>query len=170
MGVYGALGMVALAGMAFLKPATASWLYVAAFIVYELWLARRLASVGHGPAAIGEAPYHFTAEEAELIGRYRYYFTWPEAARDAASVLAAVALSAFLLAPWLTYKMALAQAAFTGVNLFAVARLTKRVAPLVGLRMSAMRGDRAALRMVELHEPLWAKIRAANLASPAIEG
>jgi hypothetical protein len=170
MGVYGALGMLVLAGMAFLKPATASWLYVAAFIVYELWLARRLAAAGHGPAATGEAPYHFTAEEAELIGRYRYYFTWPAGARDAASVLAALGLSALLLAPWLTYKMALVQAAFTGINLFAVARLTKRVAPLVGMRLAAMRGDREALRVLELHDPLWAKIRAANLAAPAAEG
>jgi len=164
MGVWGALGMLILAGIAFLKPATASWLYVAAFAVFELWLARRLAVAGEGPAAVGEPPYNFTAEEATLIGRYRFYFTWPAQARDAASVLAALGLSALLLAPWLTYKMAFVQAALTGLNLFAVARLTKRVAPLVGLRMTASRGDRVALRALELHDPLWAKIHAANLA------
>jgi hypothetical protein len=164
MGVWGALGMLILAGMAFLKPATASWLYVAAFVVFELWLLRRVSAGGDAPAAIGEPPYHFTAEEAALIGRYRFYFTWPAQARDAASVLAALGLSALLLAPWLTYKAALLQAVLSGVNLFAVARLTKRVAPLVGLRMGAMRGDPEAKRMLDLHDPLWAKIRAANLA------
>jgi hypothetical protein len=162
MGVYGALGMLILAGIAFLKPASASWIYVAAFAAFELWLLRRLSAAGDGPAAIGEPPYHFSAEEAELIGRFRYYFTWPAQARDAASVLAALGLSALLLAPWLTYKTAFVQAALTGVNLFAVARLTKRVAPLVGLRMGAMRGDREAKRMLDLHDPLWAKINAAN--------
>jgi hypothetical protein len=157
--------MVILAGMAFIKPASASWLYVAAFVAFELWLARRLALAGDAAAAVGEPPYRFSAEEAALVGRFRYYFTWPEAARDAASVLSAFGLSALLLAPWLTYKMAYVQAALTGINLFAVARLTKRVAPLAGLRIAALRGDRAAQRMLDLHEPVWEKIRAGNLAA-----
>ena len=156
--------MVILAGMAFIKPATASWLYVAVFVAFELWLLRRLRAAGDAPAAVGEAPYHFSAEEAELVGRFRYYFSDPGAARDAASVLSALGLSALLLAPWLTYKMAFLQAVLIGANLFAVARLTKRVAPLVGLRMGAMRGDRAAQRALDLHDPLWAKIRAGNAA------
>jgi hypothetical protein len=164
MGVYGALAMVILAGMAFIKPATASWLYVAAFVAFELWLARRLSAQGRAPAATGEAPYHFSAEEAELVGRFRYYFTYPGQARDAASILSALGLSALLLAPWLTYKAAFLQAALIGLNLFAVARLTKQVAPLVGLRMLAMRGDREAQRLIDLHEPAWAKIRAGNAA------
>jgi hypothetical protein len=29
-------------------------------------------------------------------------------------------------------------------------------------RMNAAKGDRAALRVLELHDPLWAKINAAN--------
>jgi len=169
MGVYGALGMLILAGIAFLKPATASWLYVAAFVAFELWLVRRVGAGGDAPAAVGEPPYHFTAEEAAFIGRYRYYFTWPAKARDAASVLSALGLSALLLAPWLLYKGVLVQAALIGVNLFAVARLTRRVAPLVGLRIAAMRGEREAKRMLDLHEPVWEKIRAANLASAAGE-
>jgi hypothetical protein len=164
MGVYGGLAIVILAGVAFIKPATASWLYVAAFVAFELWLLRALRAAGDAPAAVGEAPYQFSADEAELIGRFRYYFTYPAAARDAASVLSALGLSAILLAPWLTYKMAFIQAVLIGANLFAVARLTKRVAPLVGLRMGAMRGDRDAQRMLDLHDPLWAKIRAGNAA------
>jgi hypothetical protein len=30
------------------------------------------------------------------------------------------------------------------------------------LRIAASKGDRTALRMLELHEPVWDKIRAAN--------
>jgi hypothetical protein len=50
------------------------------------------------------------------------------------------------------------------MNLFAVSRLTRTCAPLIAIRMAASKGDRAALRMLELHEPAWAKIRAANEA------
>ena len=47
-------------------------------------------------------------------------------------MLAALGLTALVLAPWLTYKQAFLQAIVIGVNLFAVARLTKAVAPLHG--------------------------------------
>ena len=165
MGAYGAAAMLVLAGLAFLSPATISWVYLGALAAFELWLARRMASVGSDAVSVGEPPYHFSAEEAELVGRYRFYFTYPGVARECASVLAALGLSALLLAPWLTYKQAFIQAILIGLNLFAVGRLTKRIAPLVGLRIRAARGDRAALRMLELHDPTWAKIRAANIAS-----
>jgi len=49
-----------------------------------------------------------------------------------------------------------------GVNLFAVARLTKEVAPLMALRIAASHADRAALRLLEAHDPAWSKIRAGN--------
>ena len=164
MGKYGAVGILGLAGLAALDPGL-SWTYIAAFAAFELWLARRMASVARGPVPVDEAPYRFTAEEAALVGRYRFYFAFPAIAREAASVLAALGLSAFVLAPWLTYRHALVQAALIGLNLFAVARFTKQLAPLMALRIAASKGDRAALRMLELHDPLWAKIRAANEAA-----
>jgi hypothetical protein len=34
----------------------------------------------------------------------------------------------------------------------------------MALRVAASKGDRQALRMLELHDPLWQKIRAANQA------
>jgi len=46
-----------------------------------------------------------------------------------------------------------------------VGRLTKQLAPMLALRIAAAKGDRAALRALELHEPLWEKIRAANAAA-----
>jgi len=164
MGKYGAVGVLGLAGLAALNPGL-SWAYIAAFAAFELWLARRMASAARGPVPAEEAPYHFTAEEAAFVGRYRFYFAFPAMAREAASVVAALGLTALVLAPWLTYKHALVQAALTGLNLFVVARFTKQLAPLMALRVAASKGDRAALRMLELHDPLWAKIRAANEGS-----
>jgi len=165
MGGFGAAVMLVLAGWAALDPGTMAWVYIGALIAFELWLARRVAAAGSAPVAAGEPPYHFTAEEAELVGRYRFYFTYPRAAREASPVLAALGLSTLLLAPWLTYKHAFVQALLIGVNLFAVARFTKAVAPLMVLGMAASRGDRAALRMLESHDPAWSKIRSSKEAS-----
>jgi len=162
MGGFGAAVMLVLAGWAALDPGTMSWVYIGALIAFELWLARRMAAAAGAPVAAGEPPYHFSVEEAELVGRYRFYFTYPRVAREASSVLAALGLAALALAPWLTYKHAFMQALLIGVNLFAVARLTKAVAPLMALRMTASRGDRAALRMLEAHESAWSKIKSSN--------
>jgi hypothetical protein len=139
-----------------------SWAYIAAVLVFEIWLARRMALVARHPVPVDEAPYHFSGEEAELVGRYRFYFTYPELARSAASVLAAIGLTALLLAPWLTFRQAIFPAVLVGINLFAVARFTKLLAPQLALRVAASKGDRAALRMLEIHDPLWSKIQAAN--------
>ena len=149
------------AGLGAVNPPL-SWLYVAAAALFELWLLGRIRAAGSGPAAVDEPPYRFTEDEARFVGRFRFYFAYPALARDAASVLAALGLSSLLLAPWLTYRTAFAQALLIGVNLFAVAAFTRRLAPILALRMRASKGDREALRQLELHEPLWAKIRAAN--------
>jgi len=109
-----------------------------------------------------EPPYHFSEDEAELVTRYRFYFTYPALARQSASVLAAIGLTALVLAFWLLYKQAFVQAVLVGLNLLAVGRFTKLLAPQLTLRITASRGDRAALRLLEAHDPAWAKIRAAN--------
>ncbi len=164
MGKWGAAAVLLLAGLAALYPRVMPWAYVAAFVAFELWLAGRMGAGGKGPVAVDEPPYRFSAEEAELIGRFRFYFTYPVVAREASSVLSALGLSAIVLALWLTFMQALLPAVLIGINLFVVGRLTKRLAPLLALRAAAARGDRAALRALELHDPLWAKIRAANAA------
>jgi hypothetical protein len=125
---------------------------------------RRVTWVGAAAVAAGEPPYHFTDDEAALVQRYRFYFTYPALARECSSILAAIGLTALGLAPWLTYKRVLLPAALIGLNLFAVARFTKLVAPLMALRIAASRGDRAALRALEVHDPAWEKIRAGNRA------
>jgi hypothetical protein len=77
-------------------------------------------------------------------------------------VLSAIGLSGLVLGLWLTYKQAFVPAALIGLNLFAVTRFTKVLAPLLTLRMAASRGERDALVMLEVHDPAWAKIRAGN--------
>lgn len=162
MGAYASIAVLLLAGFAALQPATLAWVHIAAVGLFEFWLTRKIASAGRGPVAVGEPPYHFSAEEAELVARHRFYFMYPGVAHGASSALAALGLSSLVLVPWLTYRSALLPAALLGLNLFAVARLTRVAAPLLGLRIAASRGDRAALRMLEVLNPTWAKIRAAN--------
>ena len=156
--------MLLFAGWAALSPEPMAWVYIGVVATFELWLARRVTHIGAGPVAPAEAPYHFDEEEAALVQRYRFYFTYPVLARHASSILAAIGLSALGLAPWLTYKRVLLPALLIGLNLFAVARFTKLVAPFMALRMAAARGDRSALRALEVHDPAWEKIRAGNRA------
>jgi hypothetical protein len=152
------------AGWAALSPAPMAWFYIGVVATFELWLARRVTQIETGAVAPAQPPYHFDEEEAALVQRYRFYFTYPALARQASSILAAIGLTALALAPWLTYKRVLLPALLIGLNLFAVARFTKRVAPFMALRMAASRGDRTALRALEVHDPAWEKIRAGNRA------
>ena len=156
--------MLLLAGWAALDPQPMAWVYVAAVAVFELWLLRRTRALGDEPVAVDAEPYRFTADEAQLVRRYRLYFTYPALARDCSSVLAAVGLSGIVLGLWLTYRQDFVPAALIGANLFAVTRFTKVLAPLMALRLAASRGDRGALLMLEVHDPAWAKIRSANEA------
>jgi hypothetical protein len=166
---FAAVLVLGFAGLGAINPAL-SWIYVLFAAAFELWLVLRLRAAGRSPAMVGAAPYYFSEEEAAFIGRFRFYFIYPALARDAASVLAALGLSGLLLAPWLTYRGAFAQAILVGANLFAVAAFTRHLAPLLTLRMRASKADQAALRLLELHDPLWAKIRAGNSDGGAAPG
>jgi len=146
MGGYGTVGVLLLAGWTFLNAGVA-WAYLAAAALFELWLLGKANAAGRHPAAAGEPPYHFTEEEARIVGRFRFYFTHTVEARSLASVLAAIGLTALLLTPWLAYKHAFVQAALIGLNVLAVAALTRRIVPM---------GDSGAA---------WDKIRAGNQAS-----
>ena len=161
MGAGTAIAVLLLCGFTFLRSEV-SWAYLAVVALFEIWLMRRIAASGKGPVAVGEPPYRFSAEEAGFVARYRFYFAYPGMAREASSVLAALGLSALVLVPWLIYRMELVQALLVGLNLFLVARFTKELAPLMALRVRANKGDREALRMLELHDPLWVKIRQSN--------
>jgi hypothetical protein len=164
---YASVLMLLLAGWAALTPEPMSWVFIAAVAAFEVWLLARMRTVERGPVPVDEAPYRFSAEEARFVERYRFYFSYPTLAAHAGSVLAAIGLAGMVLALWLTFKQGFAQGALIGANLFLVGWLTKRMAPLFALRIAASRGDRDALRMLELHEPLWAKIKAANQTQAA---
>jgi len=166
MGPWLSVTVLVLAGWAALNPAPMAWVYLTAVLAFELWLFGVMRSLGRAPVKSGEAPYDFSAEEARLVERYRFYFTYPAVSRHAASVLAAIGLTAMVLAAWFTARHAFVEAAIGGLNLFAVGWLTKRVAPVYALRIAASRGKRDAVRMLELLDPAWAKIRKAN-QSPA---
>jgi hypothetical protein len=163
---YASVLMLLLAGWAALNPQPMSWVFVGTAAAFELWLIVRLRALEQGPVPVEEEPYRFSAEEARFVGRYRFYFTHPGLAAHAGSALAAIGLAGMVLALWLTFRQAFVQGALIGANLFIVGWLTKRLAPLFALRIAASRGDREALRMLEIHEPLWAKIKAANQAQP----
>lgn len=158
--------MLLLAGFAALTPQPMAWIYVAAVAVFETWLARRIALAGRLPVPVGEPPYHFNDDEARLVGRYRFYFTYPAIARQASSALAAAGLTTLVLVPWMLIKGRIPEAALIGMNVFVVARFTKALTPQLALRIRAHKGDREALRMLELHDPLWKKINDANAAGP----
>jgi hypothetical protein len=69
-----------------------------------------------------------------------------------------------VLVPWLIIKARYPEAVLVGMNIFAVARFTKAVSPQFALRVRAHKGDREALRMLALLDPLWKKINDANAA------
>jgi hypothetical protein len=164
---YATVLMLVLAGWAALTPDPVSWVFIAAVAAFEVWLLASMRKVDRGPVPVDEAPYRFNAEEARFIERYRFYFSYPALAAQAGSVLAAIGLAGMVLALWLTFKQAFMQGALIGANLFLVGWLTKRLAPVFALRIAASRGDREALRLLEIHEPLWAKIREANQSGEA---
>jgi hypothetical protein len=143
---YLTVGVLMLAGWTFLDVGVV-WAYLGAAVAFEFWLLRRAAAMGRHPADAGAPPYHFTEEEARIVGRFRFYFTETGAARALASVLAAIGLTAMVLAPWLAYRGAVAPAGMVLVNMLVVVVLTRRLVPM---------GDTGKA---------WDKIRAGNQAA-----
>ena len=163
MGPWLSAAVLVLAGWAALTPVPMGWLYIGAVVAFEAWLFGNMRSLGSAPVAPGEAPYLFSADEARLVGRYRFYFTYPGMAKQASSVLAAIGLTTLGLSPWLAYKAAFVLAALAALNVLPVAWLTRRAAPLLALGMAASRGNRDAVRMVAAHDAAWEKIRRCNI-------
>jgi hypothetical protein len=146
IGGYLTVGVLLLAGWTFLNVGVV-WAYLGAAMAFELWLLRRAAAMGSHPAAIEQPPYHFTEQEARIVGRFRFYFTETGVARSLASVLAAIGLTAIVLAPWLAYRGAGVPAGLVLCNMVLTVVLTRRVVPM---------GDTGRA---------WDKIRAGNQAA-----
>jgi hypothetical protein len=163
MGGWVSLGVLILAGLAALHPASISWLYVGAAAAFEAWLFGIMRSATRARVAAGEPPYHFSEQEARLVERYPFYFAFPGISKHASSVLAAIGISSIVLGSWLAWRAAYVPALLAVLNLLPVGWLTRRVAPLMTLGMAANRGDREALRMIEAHGTAWQKIRRCNI-------
>lgn len=159
---YGSVVMLVFAGWAALTPEPMAWVFIGLVAAFDLWLYARMRAVARDPVPVNQPPYLFTPEEAEFVTRYRFYFTYPAVAAEAGSVLAAIGLAGMVLALWLTFRGHPVPGALIGLNLFAVGWFTKRVAPVYALRIAASRGKRDALRLLEILDPLWTKIREAN--------
>ena len=153
----GALAVAALTAWIFLGPAPGGWAFGAAELAFLAWLARELRKAASRP---GPARAALEADEADIVQRYPLYFQRPAFARECASTLAAFGLASLVVVPWLTYKLAWPPAILIGVQLFAVARLTKRLSPILVLRMATAKGDRDALRLLSAHDSAMRKVSA----------
>jgi hypothetical protein len=72
--------------------------------------------------------------------------------------------------PWLTYKLQWVPAILIGVQLFAVARLTKLLSPVYALRLATATGDRNALRLLSAHDGAARKLSAPDQPETQSEG
>jgi hypothetical protein len=157
-------GLVILIGLwAAIDPSFASWVYVVCFVfLAQAGFMLKTANVPADPVRVAEPPYHFGRDEAELVQRYRYYFTHPESAREIASTLAAMGIVALALSPWLAYQQQWVQAVLVGGHIALIGPLTRKLAPLYALRIAAHKGDAEAARLHNAHDRAWGKIRAAR--------
>ena len=166
------LGTVAFAlllGCAFLAPAAGGWAFAAAEFAFLAWLAGVLRKAD--PAGLrARAHPALESDEAEIVSRYPFYFGRPLLARELASTLAAIGLASLVLVPWLTYKVQWAQAVLIGVFLFAVARLTRLLSPVLSLRLATAKGDRDALRLLSAHDGAARKLSAPDQPEAEREG
>lgn len=164
------LGTVAFAMLlacAFLAPAAGGWAFAAAEFAFLAWLA---SSLRKADAARLHARARFDADEAELVARYPFYFERPLVAREHAATLAALGLASLLLVPWLTYRGQWKQALLIGVFVFAVARLTRLLSPVLALRLATAKGDREALRLLAAHDGAARKLSAPDQPEADGEG
>lgn len=152
----GTAAIAALAAMALFYPQTA-WAFAAVEGGFLVWLSQR-ARRADGSALLAASAEPLEPDEAELVQRYAFYFARPALARECASMLAALGLASLLLVPWLTYKMQWLPAIAIGACLFAVAWLSKRLAPAHSLSLTAAKGNREALRLLSAHDGAFRKI------------
>lgn len=153
----GSVGVAGLAALAFFEPARGAWAFAVADLVFVLLLSSQVRRADP-QALISAAKAPLERDEADLVGRYAYYFAHPEAAREFASVLAALGLASLVLVPWLTYKAQWVQAVAIGACLFAVSRLTRLLSPVDALKLAVAKGDPEALRLLGAHDPALKKL------------
>ena len=153
----GAVAFAVLLGYAFLAPAAGGWAFAAAEFAFLAWLASTLRKAD---AARLRGRAQLEPDEAEIVSRYPFYFARPLLARELASTLALLGLASLLLVPWLIYRVQWPQALLVGAFVFAVARLTRVLSPVLALRLATAKGDREALRLLAAHDGAARKLSA----------
>lgn len=165
------LGSVAVAGLlawVFLGPASGGWAFAALQFAFLAWLAREVRR--SDPARVrARSREPLEADEEDILRRYPFYFERPGLARECASTLAALGLASLLAVPWLTYKLVFAPAVLIGIQIFAVARLTRLLSPTLALRMATAKGDRDALRLLSAHDGAMRKLSGHQAPEPEQE-
>jgi hypothetical protein len=159
----GALVVAVLLGWVFLKPASGAWAFAGVEFAFLAWLARQVSSVDRA-ALRARARAPLEPDEDDIVRRYPFYFARTGVARECASTLAALGLASLIAVPWLTYMLVFAPAALIGIQLFAVARLTRLMSPVYSLRMATAKGDRDALRLLSAHDGAMGKLSAGHHA------
>ena len=155
----GTIAFAVLLGCAFLAPAAGGWAFAAGEFAFLAWLASSLRKADVSALRARARP-PLEPDEDEIVARYPFYFERPLLARDLASTLAALGLASLLVVPWLTYRVQWAQAILIGVFVFAVARLTRVLSPVLALRVATGKGDREALRLLSAHDGAARKLSA----------
>ena len=166
------LGTIAVAGLtawSFLTPMHGGWAFAAAEFAFLAWLAATLRKASASGLRARARPA-LGGDEDELVGRYPFYFERPPIAREHAATLAALGLASLVLVPWLIYRGQWAQAALIGMFVFAVARLTRALSPVLALRMATAKGDRDALRLLAAHQGAARKLSAPDQPEADGEG
>jgi hypothetical protein len=166
------LGTIAVAGLtawSFLTPMHGGWAFAAAEFAFLAWLAATLRKASASGLRARARPA-LGGDEDELVGRYPFYFERPPIAREHAATLAALGLASLVLVPWLIYRGQWAQAALIGMFVFAVARLTRALSPVLALRMATAKGDRDALRLLAAHDGAARKLSAPDQPEADGEG
>ena len=100
--------------LSFFYPPQVSWIFIAFFFVLETYLLT--ASRKNKFSFIKDAP--FNEEEQVVIQKYYLYFRFPLTSKSYSSSLSLIALSAFILVPWLLYNHLWLQAIVIGLNYF----------------------------------------------------
>jgi hypothetical protein len=166
------LGTIAVAGLtawSFLTPMHGGWAFAAAEFTFLAWLAATLRKAS-ASALRARARPGLDADEDELVARYPFYFEHPRIAREHAATLAALGLASLVLVPWLIYRGQWVQAALIGMFVFAVARLTRALSPVLALRTATAKGDRDALRLLAAHDGAVRKLSAPDQPEADGEG
>ena len=165
----GTIAFAVLLALAFLTPAAGGWAFAAAEFAFLAWLANSLRKAD-AAALHARARPALEPDEADIVSRYPFYFGRPLLAREHAATLAALGLASLLLVPWLTYRVQWAQAILIGVFVFAVARLTRVLSPVLALRLATAKGDREALRLLSAHDGAVRKLSAPDQPEADGEG